>query len=282
MDNVEQDDLLLEIWPSKLLRGSIIATSRRTDLRAFDFDCNLELLPFEMEDGAKLLRSLLQETGDTSYEASLCLSQILGGHPLAIAQIAGAIRRRHMSIAEFLPTYEKIDRRRPKLPSYSYDLDSLWLLSFKTLSKESYRLLGIISYLHPDSIPDTLLCQDDSKIFKLNDAARELNRTSLIRRHSGQSGTNIFSVHRLVQRTFRDHLSPQERLSAFDDATWLLFNAIKSEALSDTTQCEDIYEFLRPHIANLKDFQEARNSETFAALLSYVTNSEVYVPLTVS
>jgi len=283
MDNLdEHDQILTDIWPLKLNNGSIIATSRGTDCLGSQFASTLQVLPFDSEEGSKFLLHLLNNKNfSPQANASLDLSKRLGGLPLAIAQMESVIKTNKWSVTQFLHFYEahhrKIDRRQAGLASYSYGLGSVWLLSFKTLSHDSYRLLGIISHLAPDSIPATLLCQDTSKLFQFNDAVWGLTTTSLIRKYSKNSGIDVFSVHRLVQQAFRDHLSLQERSTAFDDATQLVFNAIQSKDFRDTTPSEDTYEILRPHIYHLKALPEARTSETFASLLSYAIKLEAYV-----
>jgi hypothetical protein len=124
------------------------------------------------------------------------------------------------------------------------------------LSHDSYRLLGIISHLAPDSILAILLCQDTSKLFEFNDAVRELTISSLIRKHD-HSGIDVFSIHRLVQQAFWDHLSLEERSTAFNDATQLVFNAIRSKSFHDTTPSEETYEILSPYIYQLKALPKA-------------------------
>ena len=92
VDDMEYGEGLSSKWPSQLDNGSIIVTSRRTEIRDHGFTYPTEVHPFGAE-GSKLLLSILQATNagtkKDGLEASLSISQQLGGLPLAIVHIAG-------------------------------------------------------------------------------------------------------------------------------------------------------------------------------------------------
>jgi hypothetical protein len=144
-------------------------------------------------------------------------------------------------------------------------------LSFKHLRRESYRLLGIISHLAPDPIPLQLLCQDRYEEFE--DAFRELRLAALVR-ESDTSDLKALSIHRLVQTAFRGHITSEERLIAFDNATQLTLTAMQNKALDDRAAGKQTYDILHPHIENLKGFPERRRSETGLLLLHFIPNSD--------
>ncbi|TVY58467.1 hypothetical protein LSUE1_G008732, partial [Lachnellula suecica] len=284
IDEVEIDQAVRDIWPPNLNNGSILATSRRPHQKSSPFSFGLEVSAFDAEEGSKFLVSLIHTESFEPNEnhQSLVLSERLGGHPLAIAQMAGKIRRRDLTIPEFLQLYDHNRMRifRIRLPisnpsSYSHDLSSVWLLSFKSLSLESRSLLGIISHLAPDSIPAILLCRDLGEAFF--EAVEGLLDSSLATRYSSSSGIVVFSIHRLVQVAFRDYLSLEEREKAFDAATQLVFDALKSSTLDNVTPNPSRCEILQPHIDYLKEFPEARTSKTFDSLLSYSTRNNFYL-----
>jgi hypothetical protein len=86
------------------------------------------------------------------------LSSRLSGHALAISQMAGLIHKRGWSIEEFMKLYS---RNAQKIENRT-SLDTVWKLSFESLEKNSYQLLGVLSFLMPDSIPDALLRPSDT------------------------------------------------------------------------------------------------------------------------
>ena len=102
-------------------------------------------------------------------------------------------------------------------------------------------------------------------------------RSLLVAQHIDESGISTFFVHRLVQDVSRGHLSSEERSNAYEQYTQLVFNAIQSKSFGDTTQSQETYEPLRPHITHLKNLPESRISKTFAALSSYIAEPEAYV-----
>lgn len=286
MDNVEDDEVLSSIWPSQLDNGSIIVTSQRTEIRDYGFTLSMEVHPFSIEEGSKFLLGILRATNAGSekdeLEASLSISQQLGGLPLAIAQAAGFMNSNAMTITELLNAYQakkhttKFNKSNSIPNTYQHSLESVWLLSFKALSTESYRLLGIMSHLDPDSIPASLLHQDPLTTFRFHEAIRDLIRRSLIK-HTEESGNSTFLVHRVLQNEFRGHLSREERSNAFEQCTQLVLDAIQSKSFGDTTQSQETYELLLPHITHLKNLPESLNSKTFAALSSHIAELEVYV-----
>ena len=126
----------------------------------------MEVHPFGEEEGSKLLLSILQAinagTKKDGLEASISISQRLGGLPLAIVYIAGYMNEMVMT-TELVDAYRakkyttKLNKSHSRPNTSPHSLGSVWLLSFKTLNTKSYRLLGIMSHLHPNSIPASLL-----------------------------------------------------------------------------------------------------------------------------
>jgi hypothetical protein len=65
--------------------------------------------------------------------------------------MAGLIHRRSWSIAEFMSIYLKNPRR-----VHDTDLQALWDFSFRSLEPETRQLLGVLAFLMPDDIPQSL------------------------------------------------------------------------------------------------------------------------------
>jgi hypothetical protein len=90
-DNADKPDLLhdyLQIYG----KGSILATTRDPSIK----DCHpnvqeIELQPFQDDEASEFLRLLTKKAGPS--DDSRVISHYLGGLPLAIAQMAGVIRK---------------------------------------------------------------------------------------------------------------------------------------------------------------------------------------------
>lgn len=90
---------------------------------------------------------------DIESETNLAydLSKRLSGHALAIEHMAGLIHERYWSISEFMKLYLNNPRRL-----HETELQVLWNISFQQLTADSLTFLGIISFLMPDVIPQSL------------------------------------------------------------------------------------------------------------------------------
>jgi hypothetical protein len=74
--------------------------------------------------------------------------------------MAALMNARRISTTSFLNLYEKnprrIHRERKtgwKYMGYQHALDTVWKFSFESLDKDASLLLGVLSWLSPDSIP---------------------------------------------------------------------------------------------------------------------------------
>ena len=154
-DNVEDSNLLLNYWPV-VNRGHALITTRNHSLAFEPADIGLEVLAFEPDDGSKLLLRLLSlditnDLNAREAKSALELAEKLSGHALAISQMAGLIHQRSWSIEQFVPIYMRSTQRL-----HQTALDAVWKLSFESLDSMSSSLLGILSYIAPDSVPQTL------------------------------------------------------------------------------------------------------------------------------
>jgi hypothetical protein len=131
----------------------------------------LEIPPFDTEDAKAFLLNLLArpETLDEKSAAAQ-LTAKLGGHPLAISQMAAIIKSRNYSISNFNDAYDKNRKKIHRthhctLPArYDHFLDTVWRISFDFLQPRGRALLGVISIISPDSIPSKLfLCGESDK-----------------------------------------------------------------------------------------------------------------------
>lgn len=158
-DNAEVIDLLRDHWPAAS-RGQALITTRHRSL-AFELaDAGLETETWDIETGSKFLLHLLSidistELVDDETKSAYELSQRLSGHALAISHMAGLIYRPAWSIAEFMKFYEHYPSKMHGV-SGNNSINALWNLSFKSLDKNCLSILGVLCYVAPDSVPQSL------------------------------------------------------------------------------------------------------------------------------
>lgn len=153
-NNVESAELLMPYWP-ETSRGSVIITTRDPSLTSESATSGLEMTAWGGETGSEFLLFLLnrsigndiQAEGDTATE----LSRKLDGHALTISYLAGLIRHRSWSIADFMRVYSEIPTT-----AHQSELQAIWNLSFAALDKDSRTFLGIVAFLSPETIPQSL------------------------------------------------------------------------------------------------------------------------------
>ena len=169
-DNAEDIDLLLQYWPLAS-RGSVIATTRDHTLAFEPAQSGIEIESFETQTGSAFLLHLLstdtiQELSSKEVESANDLSRKLSDHAPAISQMAGLVRRRSWSIEEFMIIYEQNAQSLHKFSKSSNSLDTVWQLSFQSLDIPTSTLLGILAFLVPDSIPQSLFEIGATKLSK--------------------------------------------------------------------------------------------------------------------
>lgn len=108
-DNADQPELPRDFWPVSG-NGSALVTSRDPLAKTYlHSTCGIDLQPFLREEAATFLRGLTSDSTDSlnDREATLVLSDPLGGFPLALVHVAAIIRRKGLAITEMLERYDK-------------------------------------------------------------------------------------------------------------------------------------------------------------------------------
>lgn len=163
-DNVESSESLQDYWPSSST-GTILVTCRSISVAAELTENDLEIKALSPPEGRKMIMKLVgrQSYSDRESESGEELSQDLGGLPLAIDIMATQMRKRRMQIQKFLPYYRSNYRTLHKGPLsgklslyYENSLSKAWDLAFTNISSDASTLLGVISLLAADSIPESL------------------------------------------------------------------------------------------------------------------------------
>ena len=168
-DNVDSADLLLQVWPGSV-RGSIIITTRSSSVAAKRAINLLQLRSFAGQAGTATLHSLtgMNPINDDERRASEEICRLLGGLPLAIAQISEFIRNRGYSYVEFLPIYQrssaKIHARGETPIDYNHTLSTVWDISLQKLPHEASMLQNLLAFFDPDKIEERILKNPDANL----------------------------------------------------------------------------------------------------------------------
>ena len=158
-DNVDSIDLLRPRWPAAN-QGQAIITARDHSFMFDPADCGLEITTRYTETGWRFLLHLLSTDINADLKLNETksaheLSQNLSEHALAICHMAGLIHGRRWSNAEFM---EILNQNPSKMHGFSSitSINALWDLAFKSLDSQSRTILGILSFVSADSIPQSL------------------------------------------------------------------------------------------------------------------------------
>jgi hypothetical protein len=161
-DNVEDIQLLQQIWPTTA-RGSLIITTRSPSQASKRTANTLALQSFSEDPGREFLQSLTgQKPSDAQDEEALKeVCGLIGGLPLALMQISDFIRDRGYSYAEFLALYkksaEKIYAKSGSPVEYNGTVLTTWDMSVDKLSEEATELQNLLAFFDPDAIPERLI-----------------------------------------------------------------------------------------------------------------------------
>ncbi|KAF2116366.1 P-loop containing nucleoside triphosphate hydrolase protein [Lophiotrema nucula] len=157
-DNVDSHEVLEHCWPASQ-HGAVLVTTRDAIVATLPIEKGLEVSEFNPDDGADFLLYLShnRKRSESETEAAKHVASELDGLPLAINQMAALINARRCSIQEFGILYSKYDQRLHKEKKsgwkylgYEHSLDTVWKLSFESLSADARACLGVLSYLSPD------------------------------------------------------------------------------------------------------------------------------------
>ncbi|KAG8161020.1 hypothetical protein KVR01_009284 [Diaporthe batatas] len=287
-DNAESIDLLLDYWPAAS-RGQALITTRNRSFAFHPADSGLEISSWDAETGSRFLAHLLSTdvgTQLTTQESKSAhdLSEKLSGHALAISTMAGLIHRRAWSISEFLSLYNKQPEKMHGISGNS-SINALWDMSFQSLDEKSSAILGVLCFLSPDNIPQSLFEIQSAEVlpselsfcadqFAFWETIENLLTLALIKR---DKETRTLSVHRLVQMSFNFFLTPEQRQTCFNNATILVANAFPRRDTASAQlylmweRCAAILQ----HVLSLKDCfrKELAGNPAFKALQGYYYQS---------
>lgn len=242
-DGADKEDLFEEFWPAGG-RGSILITSRDITLHT---NVGGEILSGLTEASAvDLLIKLTRPQWPGSdndrpkheEDAAHHIVARVGFLPLGITQAARIIINDSSLLADFLEAYNDreliLNSETVKLVNkpgerYSFNLSTVWNMSFETLERDQQEFLNVISFLDPDRIQLQLLCEGSAKAVK--NGCGSLTFMDDIRKVTRCKGPVVRSslvtqneklrelwMHRLVQQSCHLRMTAADRQASFDMA----------------------------------------------------------------
>ena len=265
-DNADNLDIIQDYLPWSG-NGSVLITSRDPFAKTLFFrnGSGIDLEPLPIVDAATLLRKLITRSEDAKspdeQDASIEIAHQLDGLPLAMTQMAGFIRRRHISIREFVNLYAT-DARYAEIHDvgnpaqdhrYGYTLATTY--NFQDLSPHATKLLQMLAFLNPDRIREDIFVNPNGPndeasrfwdAFTFDNARFDLLASSIIKRNIDK---RELWIHRVIQSEVRARMTNSERYQAFKEAVALLAGLwppgdLCSQASKRWELCED----LLPHL----------------------------------
>ncbi|KAK1771978.1 hypothetical protein QBC33DRAFT_616154 [Phialemonium atrogriseum] len=255
-DNAEDPDLIRHYWP---LANRCQALITRNPAFSFELaDGGMDITNWDNDTGLRFLLYLLSTDISTDLEedevtSAHQLSEVLRGHALAISTTAGLMHRRALSITEFMKFYNQ-HRSEVLGISGNRSINALWEISFKSLDPQTHAILGVMSFIEPDSIPQTLFETD--------------------------SPASLPASLSFCSDPFRTFMTPEQRQQAFNDATILVSKAFPRRD-SNVVQLYLMWDrcaMYLQYLISLKDcFREEKESNpNFAALQTYCDLNNAY------
>jgi hypothetical protein len=240
-DNADDIDILRDYWPIGAT-GSVLVTTRNPKAKDGELTVTgTDVAPMSDIECALLLRKLVDEPSGTEIDKSAAiLANKIGCVPLAISQIAALIRRRDMTISEFLKEYggagqllQQLNQVKglPLQEQYKKTIETVW--GFEHFSKSALSLLHAMVFMDPDGVAESILEQKFSGVpvksypspgDEFIKTRTELSNTSLVRRNKEKK---TLSWHRLIQEVARERMSNDELQLSLEFSIRLLYQQWK-------------------------------------------------------
>jgi hypothetical protein len=264
LDHVINPNLVNEAWPTNCKSGSILMTSRKAMAWSTTKYPVLPVDPFDPEDSAAFLSSLIKTEGIGG--GTLRLGSKALHSPDQLIFLARMIDSNRYSLDKFVQASRDEDGKNVILVLHSEDATenqtkfSEWAL--ESLSPKAAALLDVMAMLDPDQIDERMLTLPPDNISiptyprtvgEYYEARTELLSVSFISRDRSTGNVNI---HRLIQEAARENMSEQYYRDVFNTCValindeWPYQSFTWRHGISRWPKCEELY----PHIIRLQHF----------------------------
>ncbi|RMZ91046.1 hypothetical protein DV736_g1711, partial [Chaetothyriales sp. CBS 134916] len=220
-DNVENVDTLIDFLPMSG-PGSVLMTTRdsliKLKIPTVPFDLNLT--PLSEKESVDLIQLLTKRSATQEQQAVLSeIATILGGLPLLITSMAGAMRRLKVTYVDFLDLYKNSGLKHTSSydNTYGNTYDIFAKFGFEKLASSALGMLQVFAFLNPDRIQEEILNSDGRDDIHDTDfpssstqyftARKLLLQSSLIYlSQNTDEGDSYIRLHRMVQHITRQKL----------------------------------------------------------------------------
>lgn len=277
-DNVDDPKILNDYWPVNG-GGSVILTSRNPVSKDhIDLPTHpLDITTFTHDESAAFLQRLSGRGFESdSLKSCMRIARTLDGLPLAIWLMSGVIRRRQLSLTEFIGYYEQsphelhLAKDMPGHDAYNLTISTVWML--EALSETAIELLQVLALLDPERIQEEVLCQHVENVtlchYPKNSVEYIHARTELI--HSSLITRDIerkeIRIHRLLQEVVRERMSIEQTYNTFESTISLLSGAWPFVEFDERNQVDRLRRCARflPHVERIRSLFETNiRSGTF-------------------
>lgn len=212
-DNAGSQTELADFIPIRH-RGKILITSRNPNW--------IVSIPLKLLETEQSIEFIINSTGQNDLETARLLSRELGDLPLALEQASAYIRESGLSMMEYLERFRNyrsyiISKGNPL--NYSSTVATAWEISIQKVCEDipiSNDFMIFCSFLFPEliikdifyaeSVLPQFLKNSITSLMEFDDLLTKLRSFSLI-----QTGSNGFTIHRLIQFIINDKLSSEEK-----------------------------------------------------------------------
>jgi serine/threonine protein kinase/tetratricopeptide (TPR) repeat protein len=233
VDNIEDLKLVRTLLPATA-PGHILLTTRAQTTGNIAQRIDLEKMTLE-ESALFLLRrtkiveqdAVLQDAATEDCQQAKALAEVLDGLPLALDQAGAYIEEAGCNLDNYLYRYQAGQMKLLGMRGgFAFDHPASVTSTFSSLfekiekiSPTAMELFRFCSFLHPDDIPEELIINGAPELgptlqcvatdpLSLDETIVTLRRFSLVSRNAG---TNMLSMHGLVQTVLQNRMHEQTR-----------------------------------------------------------------------
>ncbi|KAF4461388.1 NB-ARC and TPR domain [Fusarium albosuccineum] len=295
MDNLDSP-VLFRDYMTMHGDGAVLITSRDPFSKHYSgVKSGVDLEPFDPETADKFLQHLTYESkSNADKSGSREVSFKLGGLPIALAHASGVIKGKFLTFHEFLKSYQdgkaiygNQDLVLSQVGPYHQTLATVFAL--ESLAPAAQRLIEVLSFLDPDSIPEAFIAQDPgSGVVEFLPSAddymeirSQLIKASLIKRNTQE---RTLSIHRVVQDVARVRLPSEEFRNIFAlttsriDATWVEDREhLFGHRMVDWQEADKIIPHLLAISIHYKEGKPVLTNDELSRFASLVNRASIYL-----
>jgi hypothetical protein len=170
-DNVEDPVLLNPYWPNGA-KGTIIVTTRNTEVARLYPAFKIEVQPFSNVDSRKFLIKIVYADAEEDYDPNSAdiasadhVASALGHLPLALDLVGSYTASRGMTLPRFREVHGEYDRKfifqNPAslywdAQAYQRSLNSTFTFNLEFMDSSTRLLIDLVAFLDPDGVPTPL------------------------------------------------------------------------------------------------------------------------------